>query len=202
MLIFFRENNRLKMFGHCLRREHNHICSKSLRPEVSGRWSKGRPKKIWMNNIKKDMKKYQLTEDMAQYRKYWMTKIMTGPALHYRRWSRMVRKVRKCRGLYYYVNVLVRGNGPSNSDVPMCTMCNCNRFSRPRTKSLCLIQVIACYWIAFNRSGMEPFIIYTPQTAVIIGIEQTDIKRHLYNIIEKNRCLSSVISRGQILNCL
>ena len=26
------------------------------------------------------MKKYQLTEDMAQYRKYWMTKIMTGSA--------------------------------------------------------------------------------------------------------------------------
>ena len=27
-----------------------------------------------------DMKKYQLTEDMAQGRKYWMTKILPGPA--------------------------------------------------------------------------------------------------------------------------
>ena len=26
------------------------------------------------------MKKYKLTEDMAQYRKYWMTKILAGPA--------------------------------------------------------------------------------------------------------------------------
>ena len=26
------------------------------------------------------MKKYQLTEDMAQVRKYWMTEIMAGPA--------------------------------------------------------------------------------------------------------------------------
>ena len=26
------------------------------------------------------MKKCQLTEDMAHYRKYWMTKIMAGPA--------------------------------------------------------------------------------------------------------------------------
>ena len=26
------------------------------------------------------MKKYQLTEDMAQDRKYWMTKILAGPA--------------------------------------------------------------------------------------------------------------------------
>ena len=26
------------------------------------------------------MKKYQLTEDVAQDRKYWMTKILAGPA--------------------------------------------------------------------------------------------------------------------------
>ena len=80
ILIFFRENNRLKMFGHCLRREHNHICSKSLRPDISGRWSKGRPKRIWRDNIMEHMNNYQLTEDMSHYRKYWMTKIMAGPA--------------------------------------------------------------------------------------------------------------------------
>ena len=34
----------------------------------------------WMDNKQVDMKKYQLTEDMAQYRKYWMTKILAGPA--------------------------------------------------------------------------------------------------------------------------
>ena len=32
------------------------------------------------DNIKGDMKKYRLTEDMAQDRKYWMTKIMAGRA--------------------------------------------------------------------------------------------------------------------------
>ena len=32
------------------------------------------------DNIKGDMKKYQLTEDMAQDRKYWMTKLLA--ALH------------------------------------------------------------------------------------------------------------------------
>ena len=73
----FLENKTLiKWFGHCLRREHNHICAKSLRLEVSGRRSRGRPKKRWRDNIKGDTKKYQLTED----RKYWMTKIMAGPA--------------------------------------------------------------------------------------------------------------------------
>ena len=42
----FLENKRLfKWFGHCLRRERNHISAKSLRLEVSGRKSGGRPKK-------------------------------------------------------------------------------------------------------------------------------------------------------------
>ena len=31
------------------------------------------------DNIKGDMKKYQLTEDMAQDRKYWMTKYWPAP---------------------------------------------------------------------------------------------------------------------------
>ena len=76
----FLENKRLKWFGHCLRREPNHICAKSLRLEVSGRRSRGRPRKRWRDNIQGDMKKYRLTEDMAQYRKYWMTQILAGPA--------------------------------------------------------------------------------------------------------------------------
>ena len=76
----FLDNKRLKWFGHCLRRERNHICAKSLRVEVSGRRSRDRPKKRWRDNIQGDMKKYQLTEDMAQDRKYCMTKILAGPA--------------------------------------------------------------------------------------------------------------------------
>ena len=75
----FLDNKRLKWFGHCLRRQRNHICAKSLRLEVSGRRrSRSRPKKRWRDNIKKDIKKYQLTEDMAQDRTYWMTKITAG----------------------------------------------------------------------------------------------------------------------------
>ena len=37
----------------------------SRRIEVSGRQSRGRPKKAWSDNIKEGMKKYQLREDMA-----------------------------------------------------------------------------------------------------------------------------------------
>ena len=71
----FLENKILKWFGHCL----SHICAKSLRLEVPGRRNRGRPKKRWRDNIKRDLKKYLLTEDVAQYRKYWMTQIMAGP---------------------------------------------------------------------------------------------------------------------------
>ena len=74
------ENKRLNWFGHCLRRERNHICAKSRRLEVSGRRSRGRPIKSWRDNMKGDMKNYQLTEDMAQDRKYWMIKILARPA--------------------------------------------------------------------------------------------------------------------------
>ena len=70
------ENKRLKWFGHCLKREQNLICAKSLRLEVSGRRSRGRQK----DKIKEDKNKYQLTEDMVPDRKYWMTRIMAGPA--------------------------------------------------------------------------------------------------------------------------
>ena len=77
----FLENKILKWFGHCLRRERNHIlCAKSLRLDVSGIRSRDQPKKRWRNNIQGYLKKYQLTEDMAHYRKYWMTKILDGPA--------------------------------------------------------------------------------------------------------------------------
>ena len=75
----FLENKRLKWFGHCLRREPNHICAKSLRLEVSGRRNRGRQRKRWRDNIQGDMMKYQLTEGTARDRKYWMTKILAGP---------------------------------------------------------------------------------------------------------------------------
>ena len=52
---------------------------KSLRLEVSGRRNRGRPRKRWRDNIQGDMKKYKLTEDMAQDRKYWIAKILAGP---------------------------------------------------------------------------------------------------------------------------
>ena len=45
------ENKPLKWFGHCLMRERNHICAKSIRLEVSRRRRRGRPKNIWRDNM-------------------------------------------------------------------------------------------------------------------------------------------------------
>ena len=67
----FLENKRLKWFDHCLRRERNHICAKLLGLEVSGRRSRGRPKKRWRDNIQGDMKKYQLTEVLCRAGQYF-----------------------------------------------------------------------------------------------------------------------------------
>ena len=77
----FPGKQKTKVFGHCLRREHNHICAKSLRLEVYGRRSRGRTKKRLSDNTQEDIRKYQLTEYMAQDRQYWMTKIMAGPVI-------------------------------------------------------------------------------------------------------------------------
>ena len=88
-----------KWFGYCLRRECNHICAKSLRLQVSGRRSRGRPKKRWWDNTQWDMKKYQLTESMAQDRKYWMTEIQAqgdGQGDGRERWE---------RSTYLYINL-------------------------------------------------------------------------------------------------
>ena len=43
---------------------------------------KGRPKKIWLDNIMEDMKEYNMTEDMAHNRSVWHVKIKVGPLLH------------------------------------------------------------------------------------------------------------------------
>ena len=93
------ENRRLKWFGHCLRQEPNHICAKRLRLEVSGRRNRDRPRKRWTDNMQGDMKKCQLTEDMAQHRKYWMTKILAGPV------QEMVKNGEKGEKVVKYCNI-------------------------------------------------------------------------------------------------
>ena len=60
--------------------EYNHVCASSLELGVSERRSSVLSKKSRRDNVNGGMKKYQLTEDMTQDRKYWMAKIMHGRA--------------------------------------------------------------------------------------------------------------------------
>ena len=76
----FLENKRLKWFGHCLRRERNHIIMCEI-AKTRGFWEKEqRPteKEMEGQHTGRYEEIYQLTEDMAQDRKYWMTKILAG----------------------------------------------------------------------------------------------------------------------------
>ena len=79
MVDTFLENKILKWFGHCLRREPNHICAKLLRVEVSGRRNRGRPKKRWRDNIQGDLKKYQLTEDITRDHRVMISSTQVTP---------------------------------------------------------------------------------------------------------------------------
>ena len=86
----FLENKILNWFGHCSRRERNHICAKSLRLEVYGRRSRGRPKKIDAGTT------YRETWRNINWLKTWRNIENTGwlkfwPAMH----KEMVKKGEK-----------------------------------------------------------------------------------------------------------
>ena len=60
---------RLKWFGHVKRRDENSILRRAIELEVEGRRPIGRPKKIWSKVVEEDMRKLNITEDMAENRK-------------------------------------------------------------------------------------------------------------------------------------
>ena len=60
-------------------RTQPHMCEIAKTGSFGEKEQRSTEKKI-RDNIKGDMKKYQLTEDMAQDRKYLMTQILAGPA--------------------------------------------------------------------------------------------------------------------------
>ena len=60
---------RLKWFGHVKRRDENSILRRAIELEVEGRRPVGRPKKIWSKVVEEDMRKLNITEDMAENRK-------------------------------------------------------------------------------------------------------------------------------------
>ena len=60
---------RLRWFGHVKRRDENSILRRAMELEVEGRRPVGRPKMNWSKVVEKDMRKLNITEDMAEDKK-------------------------------------------------------------------------------------------------------------------------------------
>ena len=78
----FLSKKRLRWYGHVLRKEGEDTTKKMLNMQVQGKRRRRRPMNIWLDNIREDMKEYNMTEDMAQNRSVWHVKIKVGPLLH------------------------------------------------------------------------------------------------------------------------
>ena len=61
----------MRWFGHVKRRDESSILRTALELEVEGRRPVGRPKKTWSKVVEEDMRKLNITEDKAEYRKQW-----------------------------------------------------------------------------------------------------------------------------------
>ena len=92
----FLRQKRLNLYGHIRRREEDNLSKKIMDMVVPGKRRRGRPRRRWIDNNRKDMSKYELTADMSENRQYWkmMVKGKDWPTKKWR-WSLKVRKVRK-----------------------------------------------------------------------------------------------------------
>ena len=58
-------------FDHVKRRDENNMLWKAMELEVEGRTPISRPKKSWIKVVEEDMRKVNITEDIAEDRKEW-----------------------------------------------------------------------------------------------------------------------------------
>nr|XP_053619323.1 uncharacterized protein LOC128680302 [Plodia interpunctella] len=54
------ESNRLRWYGHVMRREENNIVRKVMDVKLNGKRNRGRPKKRWIECIRQDMAKKEI----------------------------------------------------------------------------------------------------------------------------------------------
>ena len=62
---------RSRWFGLVKRRDENSILRRAMELEVEGRRPVGRGKKTWNKVVEEDMRKLNITEDMAEDRQQW-----------------------------------------------------------------------------------------------------------------------------------
>ena len=74
--------NRLRWYGHVLRREQSSVARRSLELTVAGKRPPGKPKQRWLDTIRKDMKERGITESLAANRAAWRKAIhVADPAI-------------------------------------------------------------------------------------------------------------------------
>ncbi|XP_065314071.1 uncharacterized protein LOC135923316 [Gordionus sp. m RMFG-2023] len=71
--------NRLRWYGHILRRETNDVNRKVLDIEVPGKRGRGRPRITWKGQVDKVMMTKKINPDMALTRSRWKKLIKTNP---------------------------------------------------------------------------------------------------------------------------
>ena len=71
------KQTRLRCFGHVQRKLTTTPVRKNLAMKVRGPpRGRGRPKGTWMEEVKIDLKKFNLSEDLAQDRSEWRTEFV------------------------------------------------------------------------------------------------------------------------------
>ena len=61
----------LKRFAHVKHKDENSMLRRAMELEVEGRRPVGRPKMTWNKVLEEDMRKLNITEDIAEDRKRW-----------------------------------------------------------------------------------------------------------------------------------
>ena len=68
------QENRLRWFGHIMRRNEDHMTRQVMAME-EGKRGRGRPPTTWMRTVSKDLKTLCLTPEMTQNRQEWRISI-------------------------------------------------------------------------------------------------------------------------------
>jgi len=77
-IILILQQNRLRWYGHVLRKEDTDWVKKCMECEVEGPRPRGRPKRTWKEDVQKDCKARNLNKEDAMDRGRWKKLIKIG----------------------------------------------------------------------------------------------------------------------------
>jgi len=77
-IIFILQQNRLRCYGHVLRKEDTDRVNKCMEYKVEGSRPRGRPKRTWKEVVQKDCQAHNLNKDDAMDRGRWKKLIKIG----------------------------------------------------------------------------------------------------------------------------